>query len=229
MAFPASILSCGRAAVGALLALILLLATERISGDPEALQDFCVADTKSSVFMNGRPCLNHNEASPKHFMTSDLRRPGNISANLLGVSTVAATSLNMPGLNTLGIMMVRVDMAVGGVFPPHTHTRASEIVYIVEGTVSFGFVDTSTKRLFAQTLEAGDVFVVPKGTLHYAQNVGRKNAFILVAFNSQNPGVLNVPSASFGSSPGIPQEVLAKSFSISLQEVEHIRKNLEGT
>lgn len=229
MAFPASILSCGRPTGGVVFVLILWMAIERISGDPEALQDFCVADTESSVFMNGRACLNPKEASPKHFMTSALRRPGNISANSMGVSSVAASSLNMPGLNTLGIMMARVDMAVGGVFPPHTHARASEIVYIVDGTVSFGFVESTTNRLFSQTLEAGDVFVVPKGTLHYAQNVGSKNAFILVAFNSQNPGFLNVPSATFASSPGIPQEVLAKSFSISLQEVKEIKKNLHGT
>lgn len=226
MAFPASIMSCSRATVKVLFVLIISMVIDRISGDPEALQDFCVADTKSPVFMNGRACLNPNEVSPKHFMTSDLRKPANISGNPLGVSTVAASSLNMPGLNTLGMMMVRLDMAVGGIYPPHIHSRATEIVYIVEGTVSFGFVESSTNRLFSQTLEAGDVFVVPKGTLHYAQNVGKKNAFILVAFNSQNPGFLNVPSASFASSPGIPQEVLAKSFSITLQEVEHIRKNI---
>lgn len=226
MAFAAAILSRGRASVKILFVLIILMATDRISGDPEALQDFCVADTKSSVFMNGRSCLNPSEVSPKHFMTSDLRKPANISGSPLGASTVAASSLNMPGLNTLGMMMARVDMAVGGIFPPHIHSRASEIVYIVEGTVSFGFVESSTNRLFSQTLEAGDVFVVPKGTLHYAQNVGRKKAFILAAFNSQNPGFLMVPSASFASSPGISQEVLAKSFSLSLQEVEHIRKNI---
>jgi len=208
---------------------ILLVATKRISGDPDPLQDFCVADAKSSVFMNGLPCLNPNEASPNHFMTSALRTPGNTSANPMGASIVAANTQNMPGLNTLGILMARIDMAVEGVVPPHIHPRASEILYLMEGKLSVGFVDSNTNKLFSHTLEAGDVFVFPRGTLHFAQNIGEKPAITINALNSQNPGILNVPSATFASSPAMPQEVLAKSFAISSQEVEQIRKLLGGT
>ena len=82
--------------------------------------------------MNGRPYLNLNEVSAKDFMTSELRKTsGNVSTKPLGVSTIAATSLNMLGLNTLGLMMVRIDMDVGGLFPPHVHARATEChVYV---------------------------------------------------------------------------------------------------
>lgn len=205
-----------------------LMATESINGDPDALQDFCVADAKSSVFMNGLPCLNPNEASPKHFMTSALRTPGNTSANPLGASIVAANTQNMPGLNTLGILMARIDMAVGGVVPPHIHPRASEILYVMQGKLSVGFVGSDTNKLFSHNLEAGDVFVFPKGTLHFAQNIGEKPAITINALNSQNPGILNIPLATFASSPAVPQEVLAKSFAISSQEVEQIRKLLGG-
>ena len=208
---------------------VLLVATKRISGDPDPLQDFCVADAKSSVFMNGLPCLNPNEASPNHFMTSALRTPGNTSANPMGASIVAANTQNMPGLNTLGILMARIDMAVEGVVPPHIHPRASEILYLMEGKLSVGFVDSNTNKLFSHTLEAGDVFVFPRGTLHFAQNIGEKPAITINALNSQNPGILNVPSATFASSPAMPQEVLAKSFAISSQEVKQIIKLLRGT
>lgn len=206
-----------------------LMATERISGDPEALQDLCVADNNSTVFMNGLPCLSSTEASSQHFKTSALRTPGNTSASPLGASLVAANTQNMPGLNTLGILVARLDMAVGGVVPPHIHPRASEILYLMEGNLSVGFVDSNTNRLFNQTLETGDVFVFPQGTVHFVLNIGAKAAITINSLNSQNPGILIVSSATFASSPGIPQEVLAKSFAISSQVVEQIRKNLGGT
>lgn len=79
-----------------------------------------------------------------------------------------------------------------------------------------GFVDTSNK-LFFHKLVVGDVFVFPKGTVHYLQNIGKKTAFIVSAFNSQNPGAVIVPLATFASTPATPSEVLDKAFAISVQ------------
>ena len=141
---------------------------------------------------------------------------------------VVANPQSMSGLNTLEIMMARLDMDVGGVAHPHIYPRASEILYVLEGKPSAGFVNSTTNRLISQTLEAGDVFVFPKGTLYFAQNIGEKIATMINALNSQYLGVINFPSAIFTSTPGIPQEVLAKSFAINSQEVEQIRKNLRG-
>jgi hypothetical protein len=77
-------------------------------------------------------------------------------------------------------------------------------------------MDTSNK-LFFHKLVVGDVFVFSKGTVHYLQNIGKKTAFIVSAFNSQNPGAMTVPLATFTSTPAIPSEFIDKAFAISVQ------------
>ena len=132
---------------------------------------------------------------------------------------------NFGGVNTLGISMNRVDFAPGGVNPPHIHPRATEIVFVVEGTLLVGFISTHN-TLFSQKLEKGDVFVFPKGLVHFQQNIGASSAMSITAFNSQLPGAQVLPFSLFGSTPPIPRDVLAKTFQISNQEVDKISSKL---
>ncbi|KAH9293395.1 hypothetical protein KI387_041402, partial [Taxus chinensis] len=195
---------------------------------PDALQDFCVADTSSStIFMNGLPCLNPNQVSAKNFTTSVLSSAGNTSGNPFGVSLKTTTTQFLPGINTLGLIMARVDLAVGAVLPLHTHPRASEIIFVLEGTLNVGFVDT-TNKLFSAEIKTGDVFVFPRGIIHFVHNIGNTPASVIATLNSQAPGNSVIPLATFASNPAIPNQVLAKSFQINVAEVDEIRKNLGG-
>lgn len=60
-----------------------------------------------------------------------------------------------------------------------------------------GFVDTKN-QLFQKTFKE-DVFEVPKGLLHFSVNAGNEAAIVYSVLNSQNPGVVNVAGAMFGS------------------------------
>lgn len=156
------------------------------AADLDPLQDFCVADTSSSaIFMNGLPCLNPDIVTAKHFMTSDLGIPDNTSANPLGFRRVLTVPQNLPGMNIQGLTMIRLDAAVGGIVPPHVHPRASEMMFILEGKFNVGFVDTSNK-LFSLDVEAGDVFMIPRGLVHYQLNIGSTPGLFLAVLNSQN-------------------------------------------
>ncbi|GLJ05240.1 hypothetical protein SUGI_0014400 [Cryptomeria japonica] len=209
--------------------LLVVLLVPTISADPDALQDFCVADTSSStVFMNGLPCINSSEASAEHFTTSILSTQGNTSGNPFAVSVTSTRAGVLPGINTLGIIMARVDFAVGAVLPPHTHPRASEIIFVLEGKLRVGFVDT-TNKLFSADIKTGDVFVFPKALIHFVENMGNSPASVIAALNSQAPGNSVVPLATFASNPAIPSNVLAKSFQINDLQVQTIRKNLGGS
>ncbi|GLJ05235.1 hypothetical protein SUGI_0014350 [Cryptomeria japonica] len=209
--------------------LVLVLLAPTTSADPNPLQDFCVADTSSStVYMNGLPCINPTKASAKHFTTSILSTQGNTSGNPFGVSLTVTTTEVLPGINTLGMIMARVDFAVGAVLPPHTHPRASEIIFVLEGNLRVGFVDT-TNKLFSADIKTGDVFVFPKALIHFAQNMGNSPASVIAALNSQSPGNSVIPLATFASNPAISSSVLAMSFQINLMEVETIRKKLGGS
>jgi len=210
------------------LVLILLLTITQVKcSDPDPLQDFCVADTNSTSFLNGFPCINPSTVNASQFKTPALGVPGNTSANPFGFNVTLTTVKNLPGLNTQGLALARTDFAKGGLVPPHIHPRASEIAFVVKGVVLVGFVDTSNK-LFTQNLKAGDVFVFPKAQLHFLLNLGDSTAITISGLNSQSPGAQIVPLAAFGSNPEIPLAVLEKAFQISSEEVKKIRKNLIG-
>ncbi|KAM3288796.1 hypothetical protein P3S67_022226 [Capsicum chacoense] len=111
--------------------------------------------------------------------------------------------------------MVRVDYAPWGINPPHTHPRATEILTVLEGSLQVGIVTSNPENhLISKVLEKGDVFVFPIGLVHYQRNVGYGNAVAIAALSSQNPGVINIDNAVFGSEPAIKTDILSKDFQV---------------
>ncbi|KAK5786102.1 hypothetical protein PVK06_040729 [Gossypium arboreum] len=185
---------------------LLALASKLVSAsDPGPLQDFCVAinDTKDGVFVNGNsartPSLQPQKTS----------------------SCLASTFLEIHQTKSL----VRIDYApYCGLNPPHTHPRATEILVIVEGTLSVGFVISNTdNRLFTKVLYPRDVFIFPEGMIHFQFNMGSTNAVAFFALNSQSPGVITIANAVFGSDPTINPDVLAKAFQLDQNIVKQLQ------
>ncbi|KAB2074368.1 hypothetical protein ERO13_A07G137200v2 [Gossypium hirsutum] len=206
---------------------LLALASKLVSAsDPSPLQDFCVAinDTKDGVFVNGKFCKDPKLAKAEDFYLSRLNIPGNTS-NQVGSMVTPANVQQIPGLNTLGISLVRIDYApYGGLNPPHTHPRATEILVVVEGTLYVGFVTSNMdNRLFTKVLHPGDVFVFPEGLVHFQFNIGHTNAVAFAALSSQNPGVITIANAVFGSDPAINPDVLAKAFQLDKNIVNQLQ------
>lgn len=195
--------------------------------DPESLQDYCVADPKPSFYLNGVPCINPKLVTTAHFTTSALAKPGNTRANPFGFNVTLTTVANLPGLNTLGLSLARVDIAANGVVPPHSHPRASEVTICLKGSILVGFVDTSN-GLYTQQLRVGESFVFPKGLIHFLFNLESAPALAVSGLSSQNPGAQIASLAAFSSNPYIPDDVVKKAFQITTQDVMKIRKNLGG-
>lgn len=196
--------------------------------DPDLLQDFCVADDTSaeSVKVNGFPCKDPKTVKDSDFLFQGLRNPGP-PTNMFGSLITPANVEKFPGVNTLGISMNRVDLAPGGVNPPHVHPRATELVYVIEGTIIAGFI-TTNNTLFSHKLEKGDVFVFPRGLIHFQQNIGASAAVAITAFNSQLPGAQVLSVSLFGSNPPVPEDVLAKAFQISNKAVKKISSKFDS-
>ncbi|XP_034707817.1 putative germin-like protein 2-1 [Vitis riparia] len=195
------------------------------ASDPSPLQDFCVAvnDTKTTVFVNGKVCKDPKVATANDFFFSGLRVPGNTS-NKLGSMVTPANVAQIPGLNTLGISLARVDYAPYGLNPPHTHPRATEILTVLEGTLNVGFVTSNPdNRLISKVLYKGDVFVFPEGLIHFQLNVGKTKAVAIAALSSQNPGVITIANAVFGSKPAISTDVLTKAFQVDKKVVDYLQ------
>ncbi|KMZ73730.1 putative germin-like protein 2-1 [Zostera marina] len=211
-----------------LFAMAMAIASSAMASDPSPLQDFCVADHASKVFVNGLVCKNPKQVSEKDFFFSGLDKAGN-SKSRVGSIVTPVNVEQIPGLNTLGISLVRIDFQPGGLNPPHTHPRATELLTVLEGTLGVGFVTSNTEnRLISKILKKGDVFVFPIGLIHFQINLGNKPAVAITGLSSQNPGVITIANALFGSKPPIDINVLAKAFSLEKDVVEYLQDEFSG-
>ncbi|MCO5547826.1 hypothetical protein L7F22_001278 [Adiantum nelumboides] len=201
-----------------------------LAADADPILDFCVADlSKTDLFINGLPCKNPATVTSGDFKSMAFRGVGNTS-NPLGIAIgFAAAGANFPALNTQGLTLVKIEYAsTGGFVPPHVHPRASEVILVLEGAVLVGFVDTSNKY-YSATLYAGDLFVFPRGLLHFQLSLNSSYpALSFSSLNSQNPGLSLIGPALFASTPGIPSIVLQKSFAIDDAQVKAIKMAFGG-
>jgi quercetin dioxygenase-like cupin family protein len=184
-----------------------------------ANQDFFPA-----VFVNGKFCKDLEDSKAEDFFFSGLQNPGNTD-NPVGSNVTTVNVEKIPGLNTLGISLARIDFAPYGENPPHTHPRGTEILVVIEGTLLVGFVTSNPEnRLFTKVLNKGDVFVFPIGLIHFQFNVGHTNAIAISGLSSQNAGVITIADAIFGSDPPINPDVHSKAFQLDKNIVEYLQK-----
>lgn len=129
-----------------------------------------------------------------------------------------------PALSGEGVSFSAHHFPPGGINPLHTHPRAAELLILLQGVLEVGFVDTKNV-LYTQYLRVGDMFLFPKGLVHFQHNRNHKNPAIAIsAFGSANPGTVSVPLSIF--SAGIGDEVLAKSFNTNVDTVKKIKAGL---
>ncbi|XP_073045537.1 nectarin-1-like [Primulina eburnea] len=207
------------AAVFKVLAIMcVMMVSHRVYADPDMLQDICVADLTSAVKVNGFACKSN--ATADDFFSAALANPG--ITNSFGSLVTGANVERIPGLNTLGVSFSRVDYAPGGLNPPHTHPRATEIVFVLYGELEVGFI-TTANVLYTKIIKTGEIFVFPKGLVHFQRNNGVIPAAVIAAFNSQLPGTQSIATTLFGASPPVPDNVLATAFQIDTNEVQMIK------
>ncbi|XXG62291.1 hypothetical protein AAC387_Pa05g0678 [Persea americana] len=192
--------------------------------DPSPLQDICVADLNSKVLVNGFVCKAIKEVKANDFFRSGFDKPSN-TENKVGFNVTNALVNQIPGLNTLGVSLVRLDFAPYGENPPHTHPRATEILTVLEGKLYVGFVlsNQNNNTLITKVLNKGDVFVFPVGLIHFQANIGHTPAVAISGLSSQNPGVITIADSVFGSKPPISDDILAKAFQVDKKVIDHLQ------
>ncbi|ERM97740.1 germin-like protein 9-3 [Amborella trichopoda] len=135
-----------------------------------------------------------------------------------------ATKAEFPALDGQSVSYAVLQFPSGGVNPPHTHPRSAELLFLVQGSLEVGVVDT-TGKLYAQTLLTGDMFVFPKGLVHYQYNSNAQYpAMALSAFGSASAGTVSVPTTLFTS--GISDDVLAKSLKTDVATIQKLKAGL---
>ncbi|XBI08404.1 hypothetical protein VPH35_136141 [Triticum aestivum] len=160
------------------------------------------------------------------FYYHGLAAAGNTS-NLIKAAVTPAFVGQFPGVNGLGISAARLDIAMGGVVPLHTHPAASELLFVTEGTILAGFISSSSNTVYTKTLYKGDIMVFPQGLLHYQYNGGSSPAVALVAFSGPNPGLQITDYALFANN--LPSAVVEKVTFLDDAQVKKLKSVLGGS
>ncbi|XP_010464151.1 PREDICTED: germin-like protein subfamily 2 member 3 [Camelina sativa] len=202
---------------------VMLVAAHTAFAETMMLQDFCVADLANGVKVNGYPCKDPTKVTPEDFYFAGLANAAATANSTMGSAVTGANVEKVPGLNTLGVSISRIDYAPGGINPPHLHPRASEAIFVLEGRLFVGFL-TTTGKLISKYVNKGDVFVFPKALLHFQQNPNNTPASVIAAFDSQLPGTQVVGPSLFGANPPIPDELLTKAFGgLAAPEIQKLK------
>ncbi|XP_050383118.1 auxin-binding protein ABP19a-like [Argentina anserina] len=196
-----------------------------ITSSYAAMQDFCVADYAAPQSPAGYACKDPTKVTVDDFVFSGLRVAGNISS-INKVRFSSAFAVNFPGLNGLGVSLVRSDFSVGGVVSIHSHRDATELVILIEGTVLAGFIASNNKP-YVKSLNKGDTMVFPQGLFHFLVNVGNTPALAYASFSSANPGVQFLETALFQNN--LPTEIIAKSTLLDTVQIQKLKRLLGGT
>lgn len=132
-----------------------------------------------------------------------------------------------PALNGQSVSYAVLMYPAGSVNPVHTHPRSAELLFLVQGSLEVGFVD-STNKLFTQSLQQGDIFVFPKGLVHFQYNPAdnKSGAVAISAFGSANAGTVSLPNTLFNST--IDDGVLALSFKTDVATIQKLKAGLKG-
>ncbi|KAD2393819.1 hypothetical protein E3N88_40796 [Mikania micrantha] len=202
---------------------LMLVFTTVWATDHSPLQDFCVADLNNQEKIICVDSFDLNELSSR---VGEVKWYAHNGEHFKCYGIKCDPSICVPNTRAkyARISLARLDFAPWGVIPPHTHPRATEILTVLEGQIQVGFVTSNPENHhFSKVLNKGDVFVFPVNLVHYQHNVGNTYAVAMVALSSQNPGVIPVGNAIFGSKPDISTDILAKAFQVREDVISNIQ------
>ncbi|XP_045807373.1 germin-like protein 9-3 [Trifolium pratense] len=179
-----------------------------LAGDPDILTDF-IAPVGATVDGTFFTFTGFRALLPPNTFPSTFK-------------ALKATKAEFPALDGQSVSYAALEFPAKSINPPHTHPRSAELLFVASGSLQVGFVDT-TNKLFTQTLQAGDIFVFPKGLVHFQFNSdAQKPALALSAFGSANAGTVSIPSTLFNTT--IDDNVLALAFKTDVGTIQTLKK-----
>ncbi|KAG9146829.1 hypothetical protein Leryth_005136 [Lithospermum erythrorhizon] len=191
-----------------------------------SVHDFCVADLKAPQGPAGYSCKSPAKVTVHDFVFSGLLGAGNTS-NIIKAAVTPAFDAQFPGVNGLGLSMARLDLAPSGVGPMHTHPGTSEILVVVQGSITAGFISSSDNKVYTAKLKKGEVMIFPQGLLHFQINAAGVNSIALVTFSSSNPGLQILDFALFAND--LPTDLVSKTTFLDPGLIKKLKGVLGGT
>ena len=155
----------------------------------------------------------------------DFQNPTPGTAEISGKAghIVGANRKSFPAVVGTGLSMNLAFVGPCGLNTPHTHPRASEIFYSINGTFEIGFIAENGARPVTNTIYGGQVTVFPQGSIHYQANLGCESAGFIAAFSNEDPGISLVAQNFFRVSGEVLSPVLGN---ITQSEIESIASSI---
>jgi len=136
----------------------------------------------------------------------------------MGGTVQARESPNTPALQGQGIALSLFTIEKGAQNLIHYHPRATELLYVIKGTIQVGFT-TTTGRYIENTIKEGQATVFPRALLHFQRNIGDGTAQYISMLNDENPGVMSFPRVF----KTLPSDILAQALRTDEKEIQKVQ------
>ncbi|CAF1067510.1 unnamed protein product [Adineta steineri] len=98
-----------------------------------------------------------------------------------------------PALAGIGIAFSLAMLEPCGIILPHIHPRGSKGIYSITGkSLLVGFIQENKAQLILNTIGIGYATVIPKGAIHFVQNLDCENSTQLDTYDNEDPGLLTL-------------------------------------
>ncbi|WJX32594.1 Auxin-binding protein [Trifolium repens] len=185
--------------------------------------DICVADTKINT-PSGYECKPQELLTVDDFVSSRFV-PGKI-IDPFNVKLTVVSAKELLGLNGLGLSAARVDIGINGTVAMHVHPDESELLMMVQGKVTAGFV--TSEKAYLKVIKVGDVIVFPKGQLHFLVNSGSEIAIAFVAYSSSIPTFQFLDDLLFGKN-NLDTSIIAQTTLLDVAQIKKLKAQFGGS
>lgn len=128
-----------------------------------------------------------------------------------------ANKKRFSALHGLAIQMLKLKP--GAVREPHSHPNAEQLDFCVSGQARVGIIGPEGEKQLLD-LGQGDISFVPRGHIHWIENVGSSELHFLVILSHEIPETIELSETL----SGVPAKTLSASLGVSEKLLEELPK-----
>ncbi|CAF1184141.1 unnamed protein product [Adineta ricciae] len=130
-----------------------------------------------------------------------------------------------PALAGIGIAFTLVMLEPCGIILPHIHPRGSKGVYSITGkSLLVGFIQENRAQVVLNQIGIGYAAAIPRGAIHFVQNLDCSPSMQIVAYNNEDPGLLTLGLNMFR----FPDGPLSPAFGQPDDFINNLRSSIPG-
>lgn len=130
-----------------------------------------------------------------------------------------------PVLANTGIAFSIAMLEPCGIILPHIHPRGAKGIYMISGTtLQVGFIQENRAQLILNEINVGYATAIPRGAIHFVQNLGCTPSVQLDAYNNEDPGLLTLALNMFRFS----DDLLSSAFGQLDDAINNLRQTISG-